>query len=48
MGRKGGIASGESRGREKRLREDAQLLADVLYQSEENKRFLESIKKMFT
>ena len=44
MGRKGGIKSGESRRRNKRLRECAALLAKVFLESEEGRKLIETFK----
>lgn len=44
MGRKGGIRSGESRRRKKRLRESAALLAEIFSESEEGKKLLSDLK----
>ena len=44
MGRKGGIKSGESRRRNKRLREYAALLAEVFLESEEGRKLIETFK----
>lgn len=44
MGRKGGIKSGESRRRNKRLRECATLLAEVFMESEEGRKLIETFK----
>lgn len=44
MGRKGGIKSGESRRRNKRLRECATLLVEVFLESEEGRKLIETFK----
>mgnify|MGYP001778269063 FL=1 len=44
MGRKGGIKSGESRRRNKRLRECATLLTEVFLESEEGRKLIETFK----
>lgn len=44
MGRKGGIKSGESRRRNKRLRECAALLAEMFLKSEEGRKLIETFK----
>ena len=44
MGRKGGIKSGESRRRNKRLRECAALLAEIFSESEEGRKLIETFK----
>lgn len=45
MGRKGGIRSGESRRRKKRMRESAELLAKIFTESEEGKKLIADLKK---
>ena len=45
MGRKGGIKSGESRRRNKRLQESAALQAEVFLESEEGRRLIETFKR---
>lgn len=45
MGRKGGIKSGESRRRKKRLRESAVLLAEIFTESEEGRKLIADLKK---
>lgn len=45
MGRKGGIRSGESRRKNKRLRESAVLLAEIIAESEEGKKLIADLKK---
>lgn len=45
MGRKGGIKSGESRRRKKRLRESAVLLAEIFTESEEGKKLIADLRK---
>ena len=45
MGRKGGIRSGESRRRKKRMRESAELLAKIFTESEEGKELIADLKK---
>ena len=45
MGRKGGIKSGESRRRKKRLREKAALLAEIFTESEEGKKLIADLRK---
>lgn len=45
MGRKGGIKSGESRRRKKRLRESAALLAEIFAESDEGKKLIADLKK---
>lgn len=45
MGRKGGIKSGESRRKNKRLREIAVLLAGIIAESEECKKLFDDLKK---
>lgn len=45
MGRKGGIRSGESRRRKKRMRESAELLAKIFAESEEGKKLIADLKK---
>lgn len=45
MGKKGGIKSGESRRRNKRLREGAELLAEIFAESEEGKKLIADLKK---
>lgn len=44
MGRKGGIKSGEVRRRNKRMRENAELLAKLFAESEEGKKLIETFK----
>ena len=44
IGRKGGIKSGESRRRNKRLRECAALLVEVFSESEEGRKLIETFK----
>lgn len=44
MGRKGGIKSGESRRRNKRLREGTALLAEAFLKSEEGRKLIETFK----
>lgn len=46
MGRKGGIKSGESRRRNKRLQEMAEVMTQVFFETEEGKRMLEDLRKM--
>ena len=45
MGKKGGIRSGESRRKNKRLRESAVLLAEIIAESEEGKKLIADLKK---
>lgn len=45
MGKKGGIKSGEVRRRNKRLREGAELLAEIFAESEEGKKLIADLKK---
>ena len=45
MGRKGGIKSGESRRRKKRLRKSAALLAEIFTESEEGKKLIADLRK---
>lgn len=45
MGRKGGIKSGEVRRRNKRLRENATILAEIIAESEEGKKLITDLKK---
>lgn len=45
MGKKGGIRSGEVRRRNKRLREGAELLAEIFAESEEGKKLIADLKK---
>ena len=45
MGKKGGIRSGEVRRRNKRLRESAELLAEIIAESEEGKKLIADLKK---
>lgn len=45
MGRKGGIRSGESRRKNKRLRESAELLAEIIAESDEGKKLIADLKK---
>lgn len=45
MGRKGGIRSGESRRRNRRLRESAALLAEIFAESDEGKKLIADLKK---
>ena len=45
MGRKGGIKSGESRRRKKRLRESAVLLTEIFTESDEGKELIADLKK---
>lgn len=45
MGRKGGIRSGESRRKNKRLRESAVLLAEIIAESDEGKKLIADLKK---
>lgn len=46
MGRKGGIASGEARRRNRRLRETAEIVAQVFFETEEGKKLMEDLRKM--
>lgn len=45
MGRKGGIRSGEVRRQNKRIRENAELLAKIFTESEEGKKLIADLKK---
>ena len=45
MGRKGGIRSGEVRRQDKRLRENAELLAKIFTESEEGKKLIADLRK---
>lgn len=45
MGRKGGIKSGGVRRRNKRLRENATILAEIIAESEEGKKLITDLKK---
>lgn len=45
MGRKGGIRSGEVRRQNKRIRENAELLAKIFAESEEGKKLIADLKK---
>lgn len=45
MGRKGGIRSGEVRRQNKRIRENAELLAKIFTESEEGKELIADLKK---
>lgn len=45
MGRKGGIKSGEVRRRNKRLRENVTILAEIIAESEEGKKLITDLKK---
>ena len=45
MGRKGGIRSGEVRRQNKRIRENAELLAKIFTESEEGKKLIADIRK---
>ena len=45
MGKKGGIKSGESRRKNNRLRESAELLAEIIAESEEGKKLIADLKK---
>ena len=45
MGKKGGIRSGEVRRRNKRLREGAELLAEIFAESEDGKKLIADLKK---
>lgn len=47
MGRKGGIKSGESRRRNKRIREAAKVMAEVFLQSEEGRKLLQEMSGTF-
>ena len=45
MGRKGGIRSGEVRSQDKRIRENAELLAKIFTESEEGKKLIADLRK---
>ena len=45
MGRKGGIRSGEVRRQNKRIRENAELLAKIFTESEEGKKLIADLRK---
>lgn len=45
MGRKGGIRSGEVRRQNKRIRENAELLAKIFTESEDGKKLIADLKK---
>lgn len=45
MGRRGGVKSGESRKRKKRMRDSAELLAKLFAESEEGKKLIDDLKK---
>lgn len=45
MGKKGGIRSGEVRRQNKRMRENAELLAKLFAESEEGKKLIADMKK---
>lgn len=45
MGRKGGIRSGEVRRQDKRIRENAELLAKIFTESEEGKKLIADLRK---
>lgn len=45
MGRKGGIRSGEVRRQNKRIRENAELLAKIFTESEEGKKLIADMRK---
>lgn len=45
MGRKGGIRSGEVRRQNKRIRENAALLAEIFTESEEGKKLIADLRK---
>lgn len=45
MGRKGGIRSGEVRRQNKRIRENAELLAKIFTESEEGKELIADLRK---
>ena len=45
MGRRGGVKSGESRKRKKRMRDSAELMAKLFAESEEGKKLIDDLKK---
>ena len=45
MGRRGGVKSGEVRRRNKRMRENAVLMAEIFAESKEGRRLIADVKK---